>query len=260
MLDDIVANKLRELPRVKSARPIDEVKRAILDAPVPRDFHGALRRPGLSVIAEVKRRSPGAGSINETVDPAEQAATYSSAGAVAVSVLTDSKFFGGSADDLSAVRARVEAPVLRKDFVIDSYQVWEARALGADAVLLIVAALDKPRLVAFQQLARDLGLAALVEVHNEAEVETALAAGARLIGINNRDLQTMTVDVGTTARLRPLIPAEVTLVSESGLRTADDVARVAEAGIDAVLVGEALMASDDPAALLRSFTGTPARA
>jgi len=262
ILDDIVAHKREELAERRRERSLAEVRAAAARAAKPRGFGAALRAAGLSVIAEVKRKSPAKGILNQAVDPAEQAAAYASAGARAVSVLTDLRFFDGTNADLEAVHGSVELPLLRKDFTIDEYHVYEARAIGADALLLIVRALGQSQLVEYQTLAYDLGLDVLVEVHDEAEVERALAAGARIIGINNRDLSTMTVDVATTARLRPLVPGDVTLVSESGIRSPSDVRMVASAGVDAILVGEALMSAGDPKATLRSFlqaaAGVPA--
>lgn len=253
ILDDIVANKRGELAAAKRAWPLAEVQRAAGDAPPTRGFAQALRQPGLSVIAEVKRRSPAKGVLNATVNPAEQAGAYAAAGARAVSVLTDKRYFDGENADLQGVRARVDLPLLRKDFTIDEYHVYEARAIGADAILLIVRALEQSQLVDFQALAEQLGLDVLVEVHDAPELERAAAAGARIIGINNRDLTTMTVDVTTTARLRPLVPPDAILVSESGIRCADDVRAVASRGVDAILVGEALMSAGDPARTLREF-------
>ena len=253
ILDDIIANKREELASARHEWPLAEVRAACAGSPLPKGFEAALRRRGLSVIAEVKRKSPAKGVLNQAVDPAEQASIYAAAGARAVSVLTDRRYFDGSNVDLQAVRARVDLPLLRKDFTIDEYHVYEARAIGGDAILLIVGALDDAQLAGFQALAQQLGLDVLVEVHNEAELERAVACESRLIGINNRDLTTMTVDVGTTARLRPLVPSGVTLVSESGIRAPEDVRAVTTAGVDAILVGEALMSAGDPGATLRAF-------
>ncbi len=206
-------------------------------------------RPGLSVIAEVKRRSPSKGDLALGLDPATQAELYSAGGAAAVSVLTEPGFFGGSNDDLVAVREACPLPVLRKDFTVSAAQVWEARAIGADAVLLIVAALTDDELLRFLGEAADAGLAALVEVHTGAEAERALAAGATLIGVNNRDLATFTVDLGTAERVAPLLDG-VVRVAESGIGDPQDAARMARAGYDAVLVGESLVRSEDPAGLI----------
>lgn len=206
-------------------------------------------RPGLSVIAEVKRRSPSKGDLALGLDPATQAELYSAGGAAAVSVLTEPGFFGGSNDDLVAVREACPLPVLRKDFTVSAAQVWEARAIGADAVLLIVAALTDDELLRFLGEAADAGLAALVEVHTGAEAERALAAGATLIGVNNRDLATFTVDLGTAERVAPLLDG-VVRVAESGIGDPQDAARMARAGYDAVLVGESLVRSEDPAGFI----------
>ncbi|HEX6512588.1 MAG TPA: indole-3-glycerol phosphate synthase TrpC [Chloroflexota bacterium] len=251
ILDDIIAQKRRELAQLKGA--VNEVKAAAKDAPKPRGFAAALRLPGLSIIAEVKRKSPANGVLNQDVDPAEQAAMYVGAGARAVSVLTDERFFGGSNADLQAVRGRVGLPLLRKDFTIDEFHVYQARAIGADAILLIVRALDQHQLAGYQALAQELGMDVLVEVHDESELERALAVGSRILGVNNRDLTTMTVDIRTTERLRPLAPRDAILVSESGIRSPQDVRAVAALGVDAILVGEALMSAGDPAATLRAF-------
>ena len=253
ILDDIIANKREELAEAKQQRPPANLKSQASSAPPARGFHEALRQPGLSVIAEVKRKSPAKGVLNQAVDPAEQAILYAQAGARAVSVLTDKRFFDGASADLEAVRRRIDLPLLRKDFTIDEYQVYEARAIGADAVLLIVRALDQTQLTDFQALAHELGMDVLVEVHNEAELERAVQANSRIIGINNRDLGTMTVDVATTTRLQPLAPRGVTLVSESGIRSPEDVRTVSGAGVDAILVGEALMSAGNPGATLRGF-------
>jgi indole-3-glycerol phosphate synthase len=210
-----------------------------------------LRRPEpqqpLRLIAEVKRRSPAKGALRLEADAPALAEAYFSAGAAAVSVLTDERFFSGSADDLVAVRSRVNGPVLRKDFTISSYQIYEARALGADAVLLIVSMLTDDLINTFLDTADCLGMDALVEVHDEEEAARAVRIGAPIIGINNRDLATFTVDLGTTERLRPLLPARTIVVSESGIASHEDARRVSACGVDAILVGEALVTSGDPA-------------
>ena len=253
ILDDIVSHKREELAEAKRRAPLAEVKARAAEAAQPRGFGQALRQAGLSVIAEVKRKSPAKGVLNQAVDPAQQAGLYAQAGARAVSVLTDQRYFDGTNADLEAVHRAVSLPLLRKDFTIDEYHVYEARSIGADAILLIVRALDQPQLTGFQALAQELGMDVLAEVHNEGEIERALAAGSAIVGINNRDLATMTVDVAAAARLRPLIPAGITLVSESGIRGPEDVRTVTRAGVDAILVGEALMAAGDPGATLSGF-------
>lgn len=253
ILDDIVAHKREELAVAKRQRSLAELKQAAKDADSPRGFAQGLRMPGLSVIAEVKRKSPAKGVLNETVDPAQQAQVYEQAGARAISVLTDKRYFDGTNADLLAVRGRVSLPVLRKDFTIDEYHVWEARSIGADAILLIVRALDQAQMVELQALGRELSMDVLVEVHNESELERAIQAEAEIIGINNRDLGTMTVDLTTTLRLRPLAPDGAALVSESGIRSTEDVRTVMACGLDSILVGEALMSAGDPGETLRTF-------
>jgi indole-3-glycerol phosphate synthase len=253
ILDEILAHKRQEVAERKRSAPLQAVCHTAERMQPARGLRSALVRPGLSVIAEVKRKSPAKGVLRANVDPAAQAAIYAAAGAAAISVLTDQRFFDGSDADLAAVRERVQVPVLRKDFVVDEYQVWEARSIGADAILLIVRALDPDRLTALRQLSLELGMDALVEVHNEAEVRMALQAGADLVGINNRDLDTMTVDLAATPRVRPLIPGGVAVVSESGIRGPADLGPLLACGIDAVLVGEALMSSVDPGGTLAAL-------
>jgi len=224
--------------------------------PARRDFRKALRGSGIALIAEFKRRSPSRGELRAEADPAQVARCYQQAGAAALSVLTDSRFFGGTLADLWAARAATGLPVLRKDFLLEPCQLAEsAGAEGPDAVLLIAAALRGEQLRSLRGLAQDCGQDALVEVHDEAELEAALESGADIIGINNRDLGTFEVSLETTLRLRPRIPSGLLVVSESGVYTRDDVRRLAEAGVDAVLVGEALMTAADPGAKLRELLG-----
>lgn len=220
------------------------------------DLAAALSGPGLSVIAEVKRRSPSRGDIQPGLDPSAQAAAYAAGGAAAVSVLTESRHFGGSLADLEAVRAQVRLPVLRKDFLLMPAQVWEARVVGADAVLLIVAALDDDELRRLLTVTEEAGMTALVEIHDEREAERALAAGAGVVGVNNRDLRTFTVDVGVAARLAPMLTEAEVRVAESGIDSGAAAASMAAAGYDAVLVGEALVRSADPAALVAEMVGS----
>lgn len=258
-LAQIVA-AVRRRAEERAVRNGRQVELAAAGAPPPRDFAGALRGPGLSVIAEVKFASPSAGRIRPEGDLEAVVSGYVSAGAAALSVLTEPEFFAGSLDHLRRARelaARLSRPlpVLQKDFIVTEYQLYEARAAGADAVLLIAAALTPPELGRLLRLAHDLGLAALVEVHTEAELDTALAAGARIIGVNNRNLRTLKVDLETCLSLRPRIPPGVVAVAESGIRTPDDVRRVAAAGYDAVLVGEALMRAPDPGRALAGLVG-----
>jgi indole-3-glycerol phosphate synthase len=257
VLDQILARKVEEVARARAAVPDRELAVRLKDAPPPRAFEAGLSLRGgpARVIAEVKRRSPSAGAIDAGLDAPAQARRYAAAGAAAVSVLTDGPGFGGSLDDLRAVRAAVEVPLLRKDFVVDRYQLLEARAAGADAALLIVAALPAEALRRLLGDCAELGLAALVEVHDEAEVDVALAAGARIVGVNNRDLRTFAVDLATSERLLPRFPAGVRGVAESGVRTAEDAARLRRAGAANLLVGEALVRAPDPGALLRAMTG-----
>jgi indole-3-glycerol phosphate synthase len=262
VLDEILAAKRAELALLQESEARDTLRRAALDAPPSREFAGALRRFDgmLAVIAEIKRRSPSKGDLAPHLDPAVSAKAYESGGASALSVLTDQPFFGGSVDDLQRARAAVEIAALRKDFVIDETQVYEARAVGADAVLLIAAALpDDELLSALRALAGELGLDVLVEVHDEAEVDRALAAGATIVGVNARDLGTFGEDLGVSERLSSRIPPDVTAVAESAIRAPDDARRMADAGYDAVLVGEALVRSDDPAALVQAMTQHPVR-
>jgi indole-3-glycerol phosphate synthase len=250
ILDDILAHKADEVERRKARLPLAEVRARAEAAEAPRDFRSALAHRDVAIIAEVKRASPAKGALRLDLDPAVLADGYAGAGAAAVSVLTDERFFRGSDADLRAVRAAIPLPVLRKDFVLEPYQLFEARALGADAVLLIVRALSQDRLKALADLAITLGMASLVEVHDGQELERAIAVGTSLIGINNRDLTRMTVDLATSERLLSHMPADVIAVSESGIRTAADVRRLGALGASAVLVGEALVTSPDPPALL----------
>jgi indole-3-glycerol phosphate synthase len=253
VLDEIIAHKRQEVAASVRGLPRAAMRVRAESAPPPRDFTRAVAGPPLRIIAEVKRASPSAGMIRRDADPAATARLYEAAGAAAVSVLTDRRYFSGSADDLRAVRAAVDLPVLRKDFVVDAYQVDEARALGADAVLLIAGAVPAGDLALMGRTAHDLGMTALFEAHTAEQVDEALAAGARIIGINNRDLKTLKVDLETTLRLRPRIPSGIVVISESGIETPADVLRVRGANVNAILVGTALMASADPAGHLRAL-------
>ena len=219
----------------------------------PRDFAGALRRSQLAVIAEMKQRTPSMGMLAEDYRPADLAHAYAEGGAAAISVLTHMAGFGGRVEHLREVRAATDLPILRKDFVTDPYEVAEARACGADAVLLIVAALEREQLRNLIALSKSRGVAALVEVHDEAETSAALDAGAALIGVNHRDLRNFEVDLGRTERLRKLIPQQVVVVAESGIRSPEDARRMRDAGADAILVGELLMRSSDPAARIKEL-------
>jgi indole-3-glycerol phosphate synthase len=239
-----------------------DVGRLLADASrcaAPRGFTSALKaRPGVAVIAEIKRRSPSKGPLAPDLEPALVAKAYAAGGAACLSVLTDAEFFGGSADDLAQARSAVDLPVLRKDFMVGPADVCDARLMGADAVLLIVAALAPGEIGDLLRTARSLGLDALVEVHDEAEAEVALDAGAELIGVNQRDLVTFEVDTQRAVRVAGSLPDHVVRVAESGVRHRDDVTRLADAGFDAVLVGEALVTAPDPGAALAALMGVEA--
>ena len=252
-----VADARSDAERRAERLPLDELRAAAAGLPAARGLEAAVRRGpnGPRVIAEVKRRSPSKGDIRIDLDPAALAAAYAAGGASAVSVLTEPRHFAGSPDDLLAVRSAVGLPVLRKDFVTTAYQVWEARAWGADAVLLIVAALDPPALGDLLGETSAAGLDALVEVHTVAEAEVAAAAGASLVGVNARDLTTLEVDPNRFAEVRQRLPAGTVLVAESGISDRAGVQAAADAGADAVLVGEALVRSDDPTTALRVLLG-----
>lgn len=250
ILDRILATKRDEIDARAREMPLGDLRARAADSPPIRGFLGALRARDFSVIAELKRRSPAKGLLKASLDPGLVARTYEHGGAAAMSVLTDAKFFDGSDADLQQARAACALPILRKDFVIDPYQVWEARALGADAVLLIVRALEDALLRELHALALSLDLSALVEVHDEAELERAAEAGASLIGVNNRDLDTLTTDIATAERLAPLVPSNATFVAESGVSQRAAAERMYRAGARAILVGEALMLAENPAELI----------
>ena len=246
VLEEIIEGVRADLAVREQQTSLDDLKKRVEKVPDPRDAMAVLRAPRVSVIAEVKRRSPSKGMLAAIPDPAALAADYEAAGAAAVSVLTEQRRFGGSLADLDEVRLAVDIPVLRKDFIISPYQVWEARAHGADLVLLIVAALDQPRLIGLLERIESLGMTALVEVHDETEMLRALDAGARLIGVNARDLRTLEVDREVFARLAPMVPPGVLKVAESGVRGPHDLLAYAAAGADAVLVGEAAVTGGNP--------------
>lgn len=258
ILERIIAVKREEVAAAKAARSLTEIEAAVnaKASDAPRGLAAALARPAgapVRVLAEIKRASPSAGAIRPGADPAAIAQEYEAAGAAAISVLTDKQFFDGDLAFLARCRERVRVPLLRKDFTIDAYQVAEARAAGADAVLLIVAALETSLLRELLAAAKHYGLDALVEVHDRAEAETAVAIGATLIGVNHRDLRTFTMDMTLTAQIAPIVPPGTILVGESGIRTAADIAKLAEAGAHAVLVGEQLMRAASPGAALREL-------
>jgi len=254
-LDQIIAHKRNEVAARKSAALVSKLESLLRDAASVRDFSAALSGEAVSLIAEVKKASPSAGLIRDPFDPVSLAASYERAGARALSVLTDEKFFQGSLDDLKAVRAATTLPCLRKDFVVDEIQLLETRAAGADAALLIVAALSDSELKCLYDRAVNLGLHVLVEVHDERELDRAVALGAPIIGINNRDLTTMEVSLNTTVQLVPKIPGDRTIVSESGIKTCDDVQMLKMIGVDAVLVGESLLKQENVETAVRTLMG-----
>ncbi|MFY1686773.1 indole-3-glycerol phosphate synthase TrpC [Plantactinospora sp. WMMB782] len=246
MLDEILAGVREDVARRQEQVPLEQIKQLAAAAAPPRDAYAALRRPGVGVIAEVKRSSPSKGQLAEIADPADLAGDYAAGGARCISVLTEGRWFGGSLEDLAAVRDAVDIPVLRKDFVVSSYQVHEARAHGADLVLLIVAALEQNVLVGLLERIESLGMTALVEVHDEEEADRAMEAGARVIGVNARNLRTLEVDRSVFERIAPGLPNNVVKIAESGVRGPHDLIRYASAGADAVLVGEGLVTQKSP--------------
>lgn len=258
VLDDIVAGVRIDLARREGETSVADLRAALVDVAPALDPMPHFRAAGSSVIAEVKRRSPSKGDLADIPDPAELAAAYARGGAGAISVLTEERRFGGSLDDLRAVRAAVDVPLLRKDFIVTSYQLLEARAAGADLVLLIVAALGDDDLRRLHDEARDLGMTVLVEVHDEAETERAAELGAELVGVNARNLKTLAVDNDTFGRLAPLLPDDRVLVAESGITGPADVERFVGEGARVVLVGEALVRDGDPEAAVRAMTGVGA--
>ena len=269
ILDEIVAWKRVELAQMMDGMPLDLVQYLASEQSEPRDFAAALRSPDgrLRLIAEVKKASPSAGVLRADLDPVDFGRTYALNGAAAISVLTDTKFFQGNLSYLSAIRDALDwdpslpleqrPALLRKDFLFDPYHIYEARANGADALLLIVSVVEPAALGELIALTHSLGMEALVEVHDEEEVAIALQQGARVIGINNRDLRTFTTDLETTRRLRQHIPADITVVSESGIRGAADLAKLQQWGVQAVLIGEAIVTAEDVAAKVREFSGEP---
>jgi indole-3-glycerol phosphate synthase len=262
VLDEILAAKRDEVTMLHRPAVRDLLRGKALDAPPARDFAGAIRARNeggrLGVITEIKRRSPSKGPLAPDLDPAVTAKQYEAGGAACLSVLTDGRYFGGSVEDLHAARGAVSAPVLRKDFTIDEVQVFETRAIGADAILLIAAALPDDALLAdLHALAVELGLAALVETHDRSEIERAVAVGARIVGVNARDLSTFAEDLEGVGQLAALVPPDTIAVAESAIRSPADAARMGTAGFDAVLVGEMLVRADDAAGAARSLAATP---
>jgi indole-3-glycerol phosphate synthase len=253
ILDDILERTHVTVAEAKQRLPLPRLEELARAAPPPRDFWGALRARPLACIAEFKRRSPSAGWIRQDADPGDIGPRYQAAGAAAMSVLTDTPFFGGTLDDLRRARATTDLPLLRKDFMVDRYQVVEARAAGADAILLIVSALTDEQITALSAEAARWGLDVLVEAHDPKEVRRAVAAGARLVGINHRDLRTFSVDTTLAVRMRPEIPSSRLVVAESGIKTPADVQHLRAAGINAILVGETFMRAPDPGSALRAL-------
>jgi len=252
LLERLVLEARQDLQRRRHLMDRDRFEETVA-AYSPKDFVAALRGPRLAVIAEMKHRTPSMGELSDDYRPSDLAHAYTEGGAAAISVLTHMAGFGGRVDHLRAARAATTLPILRKDFLSDPFEIAEARACGADAVLLIVAALDPGQLRELVAVARSRGLAALVEVHDERETAAAIEAGAPAIGVNHRDLRTFSVDLGLTERLREVVPNEVALVAESGIHSPEDARRMREAGADAILVGEELMRSADPAARIKEL-------
>lgn len=255
VLDEIVAGVIEDLAVRRATASEADLRAALADAPAPRDAMPHLRGASSSVIAEVKRSSPSKGELARIADPAALAREYAAGGAAAISVLTERRRFGGSLEDLQAVRAAVDVPVLRKDFIVTEYQLLEARASGADLVLLMASCLPDDRLDRLHDAARELGLTVLLEVHNEAETERAVRLGAELIGVNARNLKTLEVDPGVLGRVAPLVPSDRVLVAESSVRGPEDVQRFVNEGARAVLVGEALVVDDAPRQAVAAMTG-----
>jgi indole-3-glycerol phosphate synthase len=256
ILDRIVADNQLELESRKQRLPLAELKKVALRQPPPLDFAAALKGDGLRLIAEVKKASPSRGVIRPDFHPVEIARTYADNGASAISVLTEEKYFQGSIDYLRDIREALgdkRPPLLRKDFIHDPYQVYESRAYGADGLLLIVAILTPAELKSLLELSHDLGMKCLVEVHDKSELEVALGSGAGIIGVNNRDLKTFAVDLTVTQHLRPLIPRDKIVVSESGIKDDKDVERLKRWGVNAVLIGESFMASPNIAARMKEL-------
>ena len=256
ILDTIIAHKQKELQIEEEQVPFTRLKSKLANLPPTKDFRAAIAQSGnINLIAEVKKKSPSKGIIREDFDPIQIAETYAKNGAAAISVLTDVRFFDGHLDYLSSIRQVVDVPLLRKDFTIDPYHIYQARVAGADAILLIVAALTKDQLREFMDIAESLSLASLVEVHTDTELEIALDVGAEIVGINNRDLRTFHTDLATTFSLQEFLPTGKVVVSESGIYTRADVESLREAGVDAILVGESLMRSPDIGEQVRKLIG-----
>lgn len=257
ILERILKIKRAEVSVLKKTQEFarEPDKSALSGLPPARDFRGALKKSSCAVIAEVKRKSPSKGVLRDGLDPVKLAGAYEQNGAAAISVLTDRQFFGGSADDLRKIKKAVNIPVLRKDFIIDPCQIYESRMMGADAVLLIARVLDRAALKDYIATVRSLGMAALVEIHDRYDAEKAVTSGAEIIGINNRDLSNFVTDIRTTLDLLAYIPEGKTIVSESGINTRTDIVLLQHAGVDAFLIGEALVKAEDPAVRLRELLG-----
>ena len=256
ILKKIVDHKRTEIAAAKQDRPVEDVISAAKDQSPARDFVAALRKnSGVSLIAEVKKASPSKGVIRADFDPVAIAKIYAASGAACISVLTDEHFFQGHLDYLKAIRQEVEIPLLRKDFIIDEYQVFEARAAGADAVLLIAECLEDEQLINLHQQINELGMTALVELYDAENIEKVLAAKPTLVGVNNRDLNTFEVDLNHSVKVKQLLPSTVTFVSESGIYHRDDVEMLEKSGVDAMLVGESLMRADDIGAAVKTLLG-----
>jgi indole-3-glycerol phosphate synthase len=254
ILDKIIENKRSEVERTKKSKPLDFLKSELQNLDDTKGFYESIRPDGSTkVIAEIKRASPSKGVLREDFDPVEISKSYSRSGASAISVLTDSRFFKGSLDHLSDVRSAVVLPLLRKDFIIDPYQVYESRLYGADAILLIVAALDSTILRELLELAHSLDMDAIVEIHDERELDKAIEADGKIIGVNNRDLKTFDVSLETSIKLCRLIPREKIIVSESGISSSDDIKRLKSAGINVLLIGETFMRAPEPGEELRKL-------
>lgn len=252
MLDKIVAKTEERLIEAKNKKSLEELKEEVSKLEINDDFpfKEALKDPEIAIIAEVKKASPSKGLIAEDFDYIEIAKEYEQAGASAISVLTEPYFFQGSKDYLKEISENVQIPILRKDFTIDEYMIWEAKSIGASAILLIVSILDDVQLEEYLDLAHELGLSAIVETHDAEEIKSAVDAGAQIIGVNNRNLADFTVDINNSISLRSLVSEDITFISESGIKTKEDVTRLKENNVDAVLIGETLMKSDDKKAMI----------
>ena len=254
-LEKIVADKKLEVEMLEGSRPISVLEDLMKNRDQPRDFLRAISQENMQLIAEIKKFSPSKGLLHPDLDPSSMAHIYRESGAAAISVITDEKYFQGNLDYLRRVRKEVDLPLLRKDFIIDEYQIYESAAFHADAVLLITAILTQEKLERLIKQCQTLGMDCLVEVHNEAELEKALISPARIIGINNRDLNTFNVDINTTRRLLPKIPQGIVVVSESGITTREDILKMMEFGVNAVLIGESLVTADDISAKIKELMG-----